>query len=314
MKVAELQNSQSDHQPLVFAVVLSTNETEDAEKCIRSLLKTEYPNLKIILVDNASTDGGSAMLQGLFPEMKVIIRTTNEGYAAGNNTGIRAALEQKADYVLVSNSDIIVEKNFLKSMVAIIEEQLDVGLVVGTARYQAYPDQFYYAAGKFSRLFCTGMNTTRKSKLLAAGDKEIDVDFVNGALFLTRRQVYEELGLLDEKFFLYFDDLEFSRRYGSRFRMVYTPKSVVYHKSGGGKGWRNYTKNYLYYHTRNRFLVFASEPILYRCYVFVFSLLNSIAKSIAISMNVMTDPVKMMGQLKSLWGGFWDGLFMKKPV
>ncbi len=313
MKDEELKNTESNNLPSVVAVVLTTNEAKDAEKCVRSLLAANYSNLRIIVVDNASTDSGPEILHRQFPDIQIIVRSTNGGYAAGNNTGISAALEQDADYVLVSNSDIIVEKDFLKPMVSIAEQQMSVGLVVGTARYQSHPEQLYYAAGKFSRLLCTGMNTTRKSKILARGEKEVDVDFVNGAAFLARRKVFEELGLLDEKFFLYFDDLEFSRRYGSRFRLVYTPKSVAYHKSGGGKGWRNYTENYLYYHTRNRFWVFHNEVLLYRMYVAVYAVLNAVAKSVIISTNILNDSQKTMMQLCALWRGIRDGLLMKVP-
>jgi GT2 family glycosyltransferase len=290
------------------AVVLCTNEAEEASACIRSLLQVDYPNFKIFLVDNASTDGSAEKLGKRFPDIRVICRATNEGYSAGNNTGIRAALEAGADHVLISNSDIVADSNFLKPLVQILEQQADVGLVAGTARYSSHPEQIYYAAGKFSRLFCSGMNTTRRSGKLAEGERDVDVNFVNGAMFLTRRSVFESLGLLDESFFLYFDDLEYSRRYGSRYRMVYTPKSVVYHKSGGGKGWRRYTTNYLYYHTRNRFWVFRNEPLYYRIYVAIFATMNVLAKSAVLSGNFVADRERTLAQVQALWRGYRDGL------
>jgi GT2 family glycosyltransferase len=299
---------QVEETPLVAAVVLSTNESDDATKCIASLLEASYSNLRIILVDNASTDGGAERIAGMFPSVQIIRRKSNEGYSAGNNTGIRAALEQKAAYVLISNSDIVVEKDFLGPMVSIAERDSTVGLVVGTVRYQSNPEKLYYGAGKFSRMLCTGKNTTRLSARLASQSHGVDVDFVNGALFLARSLVFLNLGLLDESLFLYFDDVEFSRRYGAKYRLVYTPKSVVYHKSGAGKGWRNYTENYLYYHTRNRLRVFSNERFFYQTYVKAFSLLNVAGKTLVIASNYFHDRTKVTKQLAALWRGLYDGL------
>jgi GT2 family glycosyltransferase len=294
--------------PSVTAVILTTNEVEDAMKCIASLRQATYPALDIIVVDNASTDGGPERIAAVFPEVTVLRRATNEGYSAGNNTGIREALRKGSDYILISNADVVVEAGFLEPLVAVAENRVDVGLVIGTIRYTTHHDELYYAAGAISWWRCTGMNTTPRSAEAAVGTDDLDVDFVNGALFLVRRKVFEELGLFDEKFFLYYDDLEFSRRCLSRFTLVYTPKSVVYHKSGAGKGIRSYSKNYLYYSTRNRFWVFLDDSFLYRSYVFAYSVMNLAVKTAILLANVVTDPRRGKEQISALFRGFIDGL------
>ncbi len=300
-----------DASPLVTAVVLTYNEADDTIACVRSLLADNYPNLRVVIVDNGSTDGGLERIRRAFPAIEVIQRARNGGYASGNNAGIRFALRRQSDYVLISNSDVVVQKGFLTPLVDVAERAHDVGVVIGTIRYQANPEEIYYAAGKFSRLLCTGMNRTRRSSSAAQQDKTLDVTFVNGALLLFRKTVFETLGLFDERFFLYFDDLEFSRRYATRYRLVYTPKSIVFHKSGAGKGWKSYTESYLYYNTRNRYWVFASDPGWYRIYVSIFNILNAMAKTAVLVTNLFSAPHKTARQLHALWRGVRDGFFRR---
>ncbi|MCX6136210.1 MAG: hypothetical protein NTV54_01770 [Ignavibacteriales bacterium] len=125
---------------------------------------------------------------------------------------------------------------------------------------------------------------------------------------LVRSKVFRDVGLLDEKYFMYHEDLEFSQRVLKSFEMAYIPDAVAYHKSGGGKGWRNYTELYLYYHTRNRFWVFENSSWMYKLYVAMFTTINSLAKSILIVQNIGDPARKARKQLKALWAGWWDGL------
>jgi hypothetical protein len=136
------------------------------------------------------------------------------------------------------------------------------------------------------------------------------VDFVNGAVVLFKREVFERLGLLEEKFFLYHEDNEFSIRYGKKYRMVYVPGAVVYHKSGAGDGWRSYSQTYLYYYTRNRVWLFSKGPTAYRIYVVLFTVANAIAKTFLISLNFFSEYGRARGQLAALWGGVRDGVQM----
>ncbi len=136
----------------------------------------------------------------------------------------------------------------------------------------------------------------------------VEVNFVNGAIVLFRRGVFERLGLLDERFFLYHDDNEFSIRYGKEFRMMYVPRAVVYHVCGAGVGWRGYSETYLYYYTRNRMLLFNGETAGYRAYVMVFIVVNAAAKSLVIATNFLSRRTMAQRQLRALWLGVRDGI------
>jgi GT2 family glycosyltransferase len=130
---------------------------------------------------------------------------------------------------------------------------------------------------------------------------------------MIRSEVLRKLGSFEEKFFMYFEDLEFSLRLNSHYRIVYVPESRVYHKVGAGTRWSSYTPLYSYYYTRNRLWYFKNESPLYRIYVVAFSIVNVIAKSMVImffSLLKSENGEMTTGKsLSALWRGLKDGLF-----
>ncbi|MDI6767801.1 MAG: glycosyltransferase, partial [Bacteroidota bacterium] len=140
------------------AVILNYNGYEDTAKCVRSLQKSTYPNLSLVLVDNGSPDGSGIRLKGEFSNLPVILIKENTGYAAGNNMGIRFALEKGTDYVLIINNDVIVDPAFLEPMVNIAETHSNVGIVTCKVFYQSTPQEIFSAAGKMNWWLCTGVN------------------------------------------------------------------------------------------------------------------------------------------------------------
>lgn len=307
LNIAHQETVRGD-RPTVYAVVLNYNGAEDTVKCVRSLQQSGYTNLSIVIVDNASPDGSGDILAAAFPELPLLRERSNTGYAGGNNAGIRYALKNKADFVLIINNDVEVERGFLEPMVAILDRDAEIGVVSPKVFYTSAPTEIFSAAGEFSRLYCTGLNTNRKEEVLKSTTLECDVDYVCGVLLLVRSALFANVGLLDERFFMYFEDLEFSHRVLTRYRMVYTARAIAYHKSGGGKGWKSYTELYLYYHTRNRLWVFQDESLLFRTYVTLFTLANSLAKAAAALLNWSSDRRKAVGQWAALCRGFVDGI------
>ena len=304
-------STQNDRCPSVMAVVLNYCGYDDTVKCIRSLEKVSYANLKLLLVDNGSPDGSGERLKEEFSRIPIILLKENTGYAAGNNAGIRYALKQGSDYVLIINNDVVVDSGFLEPMVNIAENQPNVGIVTCKIFYQSTPSEIFSAAGKMNWLLCTGVNNGSHLKAFQKADTECFASFACGVLLLTRAIMLKSEGLFDERFFMYFEDVEFSRRILRSYKIAYTPHGVAYHKSGGGKGWHSYSELYLYYHTRNRFWTFRDDPVFYRIYVFIYSLINVLFKTFFISLNVISDRKRMNRQLLSLWTGFCNGVFCK---
>jgi GT2 family glycosyltransferase len=295
--------------PRVCAIVLNYGRARDTVECVRSLQDAGYPNLEIVVVDNASPDDSAAIIRQELPSIPILAERVNTGYAGGNNVGIRWALSRGVDHILVTNNDVVFEKGFLDPMAEILEVHKDVGVVTCKVFYQSSRDQIFSGAGSFSKLLCTGLNHGGVLKPSPRTEEECEINYVCGVLLLVRREVFERLGLLDDRYFMYFEDVEFSRRVLTKYRMMYTPRGIAYHKSGGGKGWASYTELYLYYHTRNRLWVFADEPVYYRAYVVAFTLANALAKASTILRNYSRDPHMNKKRLTAIRRGFIDGLF-----
>lgn len=304
-------NNAERHFPRVTAVVLNYNGFEDTVDCIRSLQKATYPNLNLVLVDNASPDGSGSDLAHTFPSVPMLRQGSNTGYAGGNNAGIRFVLAQGAEYILVLNNDVVVDPHFLEPMLDVFRRLPNVGIATCLVYYQGAEGDVFSAAGKFSRFLCTGMN---KGKMFATHDykkKDCLTDFACGVLMLVHRSVFEAVGLFDERYFMYFEDVEFSRRVLKRYNIAFTPLGIAYHSSGSGKEVRGYTDLYLYYHTRNRIWVFHNDSAAYRAYVIGFTIVNTFVKSFIILTNIVTHRYEVSKRLSALWRGLRDGIFGK---
>jgi hypothetical protein len=301
--------------PQVCAIVLNWNAPEDTIACVKSLGAASYMNLRIILVDNCSTDDSITRFRAELPDIFLMQQPDNGGYAKGNNAGIISALGSGADYVLIVNNDIEVERGFLEPLVAAAEADYAIGIVAPKILYLHDRTTVYAAGGRFSMLLCSG---------ISFGNGEVDVSssvaeelmqgisFASGCALLVRSDVFKSVGMLNERFFMYFEDLDFSLRVREKYEIAYVPASRVFHKCGAGVKWANYTKTYLYYHTRNRFWFFERHSILVRVYVVMFSTANALAKSIAIMGAIATENglscTERWARIKSLWMGFRDGI------
>jgi GT2 family glycosyltransferase len=293
--------------PTVVVIVLNYNNFKDTVRCVHSLEALHYPRYSIVIVDNASPDGSGPMLQRAFTNYTVILSDRNGGYAAGNNIGIRYGLERNADYLLILNNDATVAPDILNHLVGYAEGHPDVGLLSARVYFPG-TTEIFAAAGRVNKLLCTGQNKGAINIEKHETDEVKEVDYACGVLMLVRSDVFRDVGLMDETFFMYHEDHEFSQRVLKSYKMVYIPDAIAYHQSGGGTGWKNYTELYLYYHTRNRFWVFKDSSWLYKLYVALFSTVNSLAKSILILQNIGDPAGKVSKRLKALWTGWRDGL------
>jgi len=298
----------TDH-PLVSAIVLNWKNAEDTLRCVGSLEAATYPNLRIVIVDNGSGDGSVGRFRTAFPRHEVIGLETNGGYAKGNNEGIRHALKLGAEFLLVINNDVVVEPGFLEPMVDVARSDERVGLVTCKAFFSGDPGRIYCTGGHIGKLRCSGRPLSREET-----GRLMPVGYVSGCVFLVRRQVLESVGFMDESFFMYFEDFEYSRRVGARFTMMYTPEGVVHHRSGGGDTLGNYSALYFYYNTRNRLLAFEKDHWLYRAYVVAYSLGLAFVKTCYILLfgrrgRTTERPVD---RVFAIWKGLKDGLLGRR--
>jgi GT2 family glycosyltransferase len=247
--IADLKNSSgtSLSLPLVYIVILTWNRRDDTLECVRSVLELQYPHYRVLVVDNASTDGTLADIRSLFTVVETIKNPNNLGFATGNNVGIRYALDQGADYILLLNNDTVVHTQMLKELVAIAETRKDAGIIIPKIYYFGQNRRVWSAGAKWRsfppRVTIIGLGQEDGP----AFNRIEEVDYATGCAMLIRRRVFEEIGLLDTDFFMYQEDYDFSFRVRrGRFKIVYVPTAIMWHKVSMSTGEGSPRKWYLW--------------------------------------------------------------------
>lgn len=241
-------------RPKVALVVLNWNGWPDTLACLESLQALQYPNVWVIVVDNASTDGSVEIIARAFPEVTLIRNEDNLGFADGNNMGIRAALAGGADYVMLLNNDTTVAPDMVDRLVEAVEAEPGGGVAGPTIYYHAEPNRVWSAGGTIDwRLGNSAMLGLNEIDAGQFGVAPRRVDFVTGCALLADRATWERAGLLDGRFFMYYEETEWcvrASRAGAR--IVHAPLAKVWHKIAPDG--RADSPRVHYYMTRNRLL------------------------------------------------------------
>lgn len=247
--------------PKVSIVILNWNGLNDTIDCLESLSKIDYENHEIIIVDNNSSGEDVKILKELFGNYikKIIVNKENLGFSGGNNVGIKYALENNTDVVLLLNNDTIVEANFLSKLVKTSIAYPDVGVLTPLINYYTDKKTVWFAGGYISRIRSTGIPLgIGKPEHLFSKNKYCT--FASGCCMYIKKEVLEKVGFLDENYFLYLEDTDFSWRVlASGFKILYESSSKIYHKVGSTMSKTNSMLN-VYFNIRNR-LFFAKKNL-----------------------------------------------------
>ena len=224
-------------KPRVYVIVLNWNKYEDTKKCLESLGKASYPNLKTIVVDNGSVDSSGQKLEAEFPAAQFIFNDKNLGFSRGCNVGIKAALQdEQCAYVLLLNNDALVTPQFLERPVELAESDKRIGMLGGKIFQSSDSNVLSFAGGQVSRW--RGQTIVRGFGEIDEGrfEEACETGFIIGALMLIKRQVLERVGLLPEEYFFGVEDLDYSLTVRKRgYKLYYVPQFVVYHLGGGSQ-------------------------------------------------------------------------------
>lgn len=240
--------------PCVYAIVLNWNNFADTKKCVDSLLAATYPNLKIIIIDNDSTDGSNERLQVEYPDLRFMSNPANFGFAKGCNVAIKEALKDKdAKYILLLNNDATVPPNFLEPAIEQAESDPSIGLIGGKIYHSPDSNILGYAGGSISLL--RGQLVMRNFDKPDTGlyDEPEEITFVTCAAAVVTRRAIETAGLLPEEYFFGTEEQDYSlhvRRCG--FKLYYVPGFICYHVSGGSH-W-NWSPKFVYNGYRNKLI------------------------------------------------------------
>lgn len=229
--------------PSLAIVIVSYNTRDLLRDCLESIMRTPAQcDMRVWVVDNASSDDSVAMVRAEFPTARLIVSSRNGGFAYGNNLALREILTQPPDYIMLLNSDTIVPPGTLDHLIAYMGTHPDVGacgpklvLADGTldlACRRAFPtpEVAFYRMTGLARLFPRHPRFARYNMTYLDENLETEVDSVVGACMLVRGGVVAEVGLLDESYFMYGEDLDWAfriKQYG--WRIMYVPSAMVHH-------------------------------------------------------------------------------------
>lgn len=235
----------------VVAVVLSWNGREDTLAALDSL-----HGIETICVDNGSTDGSAEAVAERFPDVELIRTGVNLGFAAGNNVGIRRALDRGADWIVLLNNDAFVEAGFAEALTAAAARHPDAGILACKVYVADPPDVLWYAGGSFHPLLgYSGRVRGAGKRDDGSFDRETDADWATGAALAVSREAIARAGLLDEELFAYLEDVDWSLRIrAAGLRVVFAPTARAWHKVSASTGGPASATS-LRYHCRNTLVV-----------------------------------------------------------
>lgn len=284
--MAQQTQTQSKPQigkPKVAIVVLNWNGAKDTVECLESIYQNTYAAFEVVLVDNGSKVdsiqrieayvNGKQPVQSTFftynpnnkplrlirpakqkiplqfnGQLLLIENKTNLGFARGTNVGISLAQKQQADYILLINNDIVVDKNFLTELVDYAEANPDVGVAGPTIYYYSRPDVVDFAGENLTKWRVKGKEFTTPSK------KPREVDKIEGSCMLLRREMLDKVGLLYTRYWAYWEETDLCfRAKKAGYQVAYVPTSRIWHKVAGSTGGEGNLRRE-YFLNRNRLL------------------------------------------------------------
>ncbi|MBC8262927.1 MAG: glycosyltransferase family 2 protein [Anaerolineales bacterium] len=219
---------------MIYLIVLTWNQRGLTLECLESLAALNYPTnqLQIVVVDNGSTDETTRAVRDNYPAVIVLENSENLGYAGGNNVGIRYALAQGADYICILNNDVTVAPDFLPPLLAAFQRHADLGIVTPLVAEMTNP-QLVWALGAVVDWQTGTVRRLHAGESVSAlrASTPFEVDIASGAAMLAKREVFEHVGLLDEAFYLYFEETDWCLRVRQAgYRILAVPSLVVWHK------------------------------------------------------------------------------------
>ena len=271
----------------IYIILVNWNGWQNTVECLNSLILLEYPDFRIVVCDNGSSDdslqeirkwadchdvrytehqraeaeaGGSLVVDTI---LTLICNDENLGFAGGNNVGLRFAMARgDADFCWLLNNDTVVKPDALTHLVARMQQRQTVGMCGSTIllfddrqRIQAL------GGGHYCRWIGLPWHYgcySKWGKTINQKRAESRMNYVEGASMLVSRQFLDDIGLLCEDYFLYFEEADWANRAEGRFKLAYAPESIIYHKVGGSIGTSSnpakmsYTSDY--FNIRNRLL------------------------------------------------------------
>jgi len=290
--------------PLIVFIILNWNSAEDTKNCVNSLVSQIKNNQKIVVVDNGSTDDSISQLIKAFPWIYIIQNESNLGFQGGMNIGIRYAIENDYEFVMLLNSDTIASPNMLEILVGLFPK--DAAIISPGIYYMDDQNRLCSTGGKISPVFLETINKEH----IKNPNIVLKMEFLPSHAWLIRTSIFKAVGLLDESFFpLYYDDLDYCLRLKKRgYNLYLIPSAKIYHNVSASMGGKNSPKE-RYYMARNSGFYFRKNMSTWQApLIFIYRLGSAVLWSFRLMKGHNPQA------LKSYWKGFKEGWFGKLPV
>lgn len=221
---------------LVYIIVLNWNGKNLLHDCLSSLAKVKFDNYKVLLVDNASTDGSVDYVRNEYLDIELLVLEKNYGYAKGNNRGFDYAKGRGAEYVIFLNNDTIVDENLIEPLIEPFKDK-NVGQTVPKIFYADEKDKIWYAGGKINfwtgHIYHEGIRKYDNPNFTAPKQ----TDYATGCCFCMKVGDFKVMNGFNELFPMYAEDADISlriRKLGKK--VMFSPKSIIWHKVSSSVG------------------------------------------------------------------------------
>jgi hypothetical protein len=231
--VASHRDGAEMKEPGVHVIVLNRNGQAHNKDCIDSLKRSHYANLKIWLVDNASDDGSPDWVEANYADVTVVRSGGNLGWSGGNNAGIRRALAAGADYLWILNNDVEVEPDCIPNLIHMAESGGRPAIVGPRIYYYQPRDEVWFEGGEVSLKDLKSEHcSNERFRRLPMNER-----YISGCALMVRREVFDRIGIIDERYFIYYEDTDFCLRAAAAgFGIDVEMSAIMYHKVGSYSG------------------------------------------------------------------------------
>jgi GT2 family glycosyltransferase len=238
-------------------VVLNWNGREDTLRCLESLRRLEHPGVTVICVDNGSVDGSQQAIRERFPDVQLIEAGANLGYAGGNNLGIRRALEQGAEWVMLVNNDATVAPDAIDGFARAAAGDPRAGILAGKVFFADRPSTIWFAGQRVGELL--GYSGRPRGYGRPDGPRYARVEPTGravGALMAVSRAAIDTVGVFDEDLFAYVEDVDWALRVrAAGMHVLFAPGARAWHRVSASTGGEARSTHTLYYGVRNTVVV-----------------------------------------------------------
>lgn len=249
--------------PSVAILIINWNTYHHSRRCLKQLQNLNYDNFNVIIVDNGSIDNSGDKLSQEFPDFEYLTNSENLGFTGGNNTGLKFIKDKGFEYVLLLNNDTYFDSDFLSPLVEVLENSAEIGAVQPLIYDFHNKNSVWHAGGFFSSI--TGQ--CKSQKYVKDLNSPYSTDWLTGCAFMIRSSVLKEVGFLNQTFFAYFEDVDWSIKIKKKgYQLQIVPNSVIFHEiSASTKSQIKKKEGFIspmahYLNIRNQFLLLKSHP------------------------------------------------------